>query len=105
MKNHAQRIKDRNRNTRRPNRAFALRPVALGVTLALCEVVSANPTAPKVAAGAASFQTSGSTLSVTNAPGTIINWGGFSIGAGETTRFLQPSASSAVLNRVVGPDG
>lgn len=31
---------------------------------------------------------------------TIINWQGFSIGAGETANFIQPGASSAVLNRV-----
>ncbi len=32
----------------------------------------------------------------------IINWQAFSIGAGELTRFLQPSASAVVLNRVTG---
>ena len=61
----------------------------------------ANPTGPAVAAGSASFSTSGSTLTVVNSNNTIINWQGFSIGAGETTRFNQPSASSTVLNRVV----
>ncbi len=35
-------------------------------------------------------------------PTAIINWQTFSIGAGETTTFLQPSAASAVLNRVLG---
>src|SRR5438552_3663857 len=44
------------------------------------------------------------TLNVTNSPGTIINWQGFSIGAGEVTHFIQQSSSSAVLNRVVGAD-
>src|SRR5262249_46909546 len=43
-------------------------------------------------------------LNVTNSPGAIINWQGFSIGAGETTRFIQQNAASSVLNRVVGPD-
>ncbi len=33
---------------------------------------------------------------------TIINWRTFSIGAGELTRFLQPSASAVALNRVTG---
>ena len=36
--------------------------------------------------------------------GAIINWRQFSIGAGESTQFVQPSAASAVLNRVTGPD-
>ncbi len=32
----------------------------------------------------------------------IIQWNSFSIGAGQTVKFQQPSASSATLNRVVG---
>ena len=83
---------------------FVLRPTAACVMLACAGYASANPTGPSIAAGAASFATAGKTLNVTNAPGTIINWQGFSIGVGETTRFLQQSASSAVLNRVVGGD-
>ncbi|HJQ61376.1 MAG TPA: filamentous hemagglutinin N-terminal domain-containing protein, partial [Burkholderiales bacterium] len=65
----------------------------------------ANPTGPQVVSGAASLQRPDSrTLSITNSPGTIINWQGFSIGAGELTRFIQQSPSSAVMNRVVGAD-
>ncbi len=64
----------------------------------------ANPVAPSVVAGQASFATAGKTLTVTNSPNAIINWQGFSIGAGELTRFQQQSAASAVLNRVVGQD-
>lgn len=79
----------------------------------LCAAVSAcfssplalaNPTGPAVAAGSASFATAGKTLTVTNTPSAIINWQGFSIGAGEATRFQQQSAASAVMNRVVGQD-
>lgn len=33
---------------------------------------------------------------------TVIHWQDFSIGAGETTRFIQPSNQSVILNRVVG---
>ena len=63
----------------------------------------ANPTGAQVVNGAVSFgRPNASTLSVTNSPGSIINWQGFSIGASEVTRFIQQSASSAVLNRVVG---
>jgi filamentous hemagglutinin family protein len=64
----------------------------------------ANPVAPAVVNGAANFATAGKSLTVTNTPNAIINWQAFSIGAGETTRFIQQSASSAVLNRVVGQD-
>ena len=64
----------------------------------------ANPTGPAVVSGSASFNAVGKNLTVTNSPNAIINWQGFSIGAGEATRFQQQSAASAVLNRVVGQD-
>ena len=64
----------------------------------------ANGTAPTVVAGQAKFSTLGGSLNITNSPGTIINWQGFSIGASETTRFIQQSAASSVLNRVIGSD-
>ena len=44
----------------------------------------ANPSAPIVNNGSASFHTQGKTLTVTNTPGAIINWQSFSISAGET---------------------
>jgi len=64
----------------------------------------ANPTGPQVVNGAASFNQSGSLLTVNNSNGAIINWNSFSIGASETTRFNQASASSSVLNRVIAND-
>jgi trimeric autotransporter adhesin len=64
----------------------------------------ANPTGPSVVSGTAAFNSVGKALTVTNSPNAIINWQGFSIGAGELTRFQQQSAASAVLNRVVGQD-
>ncbi|HEY8356223.1 MAG TPA: filamentous hemagglutinin N-terminal domain-containing protein, partial [Ramlibacter sp.] len=62
------------------------------------------PTSPTVVSGQASFQRAGSVYSITNTPGAILQWQGFSIGAGQTTRFLQQNAASTVLNRVVGQD-
>jgi len=62
----------------------------------------ANPMGGNVVNGQASFNTSGNTLTVTNTPGAIIHWQDFSIQQNEITRFAQQSASSAVLNRVVG---
>ena len=66
----------------------------------------ASPTGPTVAHGSAHFaRPDAATLDVTTTtPNAVINWQGFSIGAGETTRFTQPGASSAVLNRVTGSD-
>jgi len=79
-----------------------LKPVYAAILLAFTAPSAiANPVNPTVVSGSASFAASGNTLTVTNTPGTIINWQGFSIGATEITRFAQQSASSAVLNRVV----
>ena len=64
-----------------------------------------NPTGGAVSSGSATISSSGSTLTVNSSTSsTIINWNSFSVGAGETVRFNQPSASSTVLNRVTGPD-
>jgi large exoprotein involved in heme utilization and adhesion len=63
--------------------------------------VRANPTGQQVVNGTATFTTQGNTLTITNTPGAIINWQSFSIGTDEATRFVQQTASSAVLNRVL----
>ncbi|MBY0270150.1 MAG: filamentous hemagglutinin N-terminal domain-containing protein, partial [Burkholderiales bacterium] len=78
---------------------------ALAAAVAACfagNFVLANPTGPAVAQGQASFAQQGNTLTVTNTPGTVINWQGFSIAGNEIARFIQQSQSSSVLNRVVG---
>jgi len=65
---------------------------------------SANPAGAQVVNGQVSFAGQGSVLSITNSPGSIINWQSFSINPGETTRFIQQNAASAVLNRITGQD-
>ena len=78
--------------------------VALVSSLFAAPLAFGNPVGPAVVSGTASFATAGKSLTVTNSPSAIINWQGFSIGTGEATRFVQQSAASAVLNRVVGQD-
>ena len=69
------------------------------------QVATANPVAGSVVAGSASINSAGSTLTVTqNSNRAIVNWQGFSIGTGETTRFVQPGVNAAILNRVTGGD-
>ncbi len=75
---------------------------ALAVAACFASGAHANPANPTVVKGAANFTTAGNLLTITNTPNAIINWGSFSIGANEITKFVQQSASSAVLNRVVG---
>jgi filamentous hemagglutinin family protein len=65
--------------------------------------LSANPTGGVVAAGSASINTVPGTVTINQASNVaIINWATFSISAGELTKFVQPSSSSAALNRVLG---
>ncbi|MDP2825829.1 MAG: filamentous hemagglutinin N-terminal domain-containing protein, partial [Sulfuritalea sp.] len=64
----------------------------------------ALPVGAQVVNGTAGFNQVGNVLTVTNSNGAIINWQQFNIGAGQTARFVQPSASSSVLNRVLASD-
>jgi len=88
-------------NQRSKKPSFQLQPMCAAVLLAFSVNASANPNGGVVVNGGASFNTSGNTLTVTNTPGTIINWQDFSINSNEITHFAQQSASSAVLNRVI----
>lgn len=81
----------------------ASRIVAFCGTLGVCAVASANPLGPTVVHGNVGITTPGaSVLQITNSPGSVVDWQSFSIGAGETTRFIQENAASAILNRVTG---
>ena len=66
------------------------------------QLVSANPNGAQVVQGTASFSNpSANVLNINNSRNAIINWQSFNIGAGQTTNFIQPSATSSVLNRVI----
>ena len=78
--------------------------VAAALLVCAVQPAQANPVGGTVVNGQASFAASGNILTVTNTPGTIINWQGFSIGANEVTQFAQQTAASAVLNRVISND-
>src|SRR5262245_38355619 len=91
-------------------RRDTFRPKLIALSVAACFSLSvthssANPTGGRVTSGSATFTTSGNTLTVTNTANAIINWQSFSIGVNEITRFVQPSASSSVLNKVIGKNG
>lgn len=77
---------------------LVLKPLAVAWLTSL--PAFALPVAPVVVNGSASFSQSGNTLTVTNTPNAILNWGSFSIGQNELTRFVQQGSTSAVLNRV-----
>lgn len=84
-----------------------IKPKAIALAVATCfsaNAALANPVNPTVVSGTASFAQAGNILNITNSHNAIINWGSFSIGVNELTKFIQPSALSAVLNRVTGQD-
>ena len=67
-------------------------------------LLQANPTGGAVSSGSATIAGQGSpAVTINQASNTaIINWNTFSIGSGELTKFIQPSSTSAALNRVLG---
>ncbi|MBP6785031.1 MAG: filamentous hemagglutinin N-terminal domain-containing protein, partial [Verrucomicrobiales bacterium] len=88
-----------------PTLRSASRMIVLALLSALLVpgTLRANPSGGEVAAGVAGITSQGSTLTITQGSDrAIINWQDFSIAAGQTTQFLQPSSTSAMLNRVMG---
>ena len=81
----------------------ALTGVAPRAGLAAPISASVLPTGGTIVKGAGSISTSGTTLTVDQTTQRLIaDWQSFSIGAGNTVRFVQPSSDSVALNRVVG---
>ena len=91
-------------SARKPGQIRLSTTFGAAILFVFTQAVQANPVGGSVVNGSAGFATSGNTLTVTNTPGTIINWQGFSINPNEVTNFAQQSAASTVLNRVVGSD-
>ena len=88
-------------------RAGAVMRNALLAALVLASgPVVANPEGGTVSAGDAVISGEGTArvLVTQTSERTLIDWQRFSIGAGETTRFIQPDASALAANRVVGAD-
>ncbi len=89
----------------RAAQTFALQPLALAVLMAWAPAW-AGPDGAQVVAGQATVsQTApGQQLITQGTAKAVIDWQGFSIGANESVRIQQPTASSVLLNRVVGTD-
>ncbi|NBQ56388.1 MAG: filamentous hemagglutinin N-terminal domain-containing protein, partial [Verrucomicrobia bacterium] len=83
---------------------LAVRWVMLGCALHFAlhsNPAFANPMGAQVVAGGAQIENAGSVVNITQTTDrAVINWQGFSIAGHEVTNFIQPNASSAVLNRV-----
>lgn len=74
--------------------------VAAFLSAAFASEAHANPATPTVTSGTATFSQQGNQLNITASHNAFITWPSFTIAAGETTRFIQPSAASVVWNRI-----
>ena len=80
----------------------AIAAIAAGVLLSSPSAY-ALPTDGQITVGAGTIAASGAKMTVTQQTGKMaVNWQSFNITNGEKVQFVQPSASSVVLNRVVG---
>lgn len=86
--------------------ATTLSATVLATALLLDNAMAAElPTGGNVVAGTGQISQSGTTLTVNQGSSNlVINWNSFSVGAGHTVNFVQPSAQAAAFNRVVGSD-
>jgi len=83
-------------------RTFLLTPLAWASVAALAQTL---PTGGSISQGNGSLAVNGGTLTVKQTSDRMVaDWQSFSIGAGNTVRFVQPSRSSVALNRVLGSD-
>ncbi len=63
------------------------------------------PTGGTLVAGTGSIASDGTAMTIVQSTQKMaIDWQGFSIGSGNSVQFVQPSASSVALNRVLGAD-
>lgn len=84
---------------------FKIKPLilALALLIGMPNIVSANPEGGTVVAGNAQITNDNNNLIINQQTAkAIIDWNSFSIGSNERTQFIQPSASSIILNRVTG---
>ncbi len=79
--------------------------LALTLAVALSPPLLAAPVNGVVTAGQASIASNGASMTIEQASQHVaLDWQSFSIGRGETVRFVQPNSSAVALNRVVGTD-
>lgn len=81
-------------------RVGALSLIAGSVLVLGAPPALAGPEGARVVQGQANIQRQGGLTTITAGNNAIINYRSFDVHAGETVRFVQPGATSRVLNRV-----
>ncbi len=89
------------------SKARLLARIALALSTALCPIgamADTLPTGGNVVGGSAQITTpSAGNMAITqHSDRAVVNWDGFSIGAGNRVDITQPGVDSAILNRVTG---
>jgi filamentous hemagglutinin family protein len=83
-------------------KVFLLSPLAWACVAAMAQSL---PTGGVIVQGAGKVSTTGNAMVIDQSTNRMVaDWQSFSIGAGNSVRFNQPSSSSVALNRVVGGD-
>ncbi|MFC7288506.1 filamentous hemagglutinin N-terminal domain-containing protein [Herminiimonas glaciei] len=83
------------------------RAAAVTLGLASLSVMAADvlPTGGNVVAGNAAISQSGSAMTINQTTNkAVIDWQSFSVGQNNSVTFIQPTATSVALNRVLGTD-
>ena len=84
---------------------FELKALAVSLMLSFGGTAFAAPAGGVVTAGSATINSgAGNTLITQTTQNAAINWLSFNIAAGESVKFVQPTANSVALNRVLGSD-
>ena len=92
------------RNTANAPR-FVRNTLCASLLLCIASTAQAGPLDGVVRSGIATITTNGPATTITQSTSNVvINWQGFSIGGGESVRFVQPGSTSVALNRVLGAD-
>ena len=83
----------------------ALTGVAPRPAVSAAALGSVLPTGATVVKGSGSVSVSGADMTVNQTSQRLVtDWQSFSIGSGNSVRFVQPSSSSVALNRITGDD-
>lgn len=87
-----------------------LNPFLVGASLSgltlLSSVAFAGPAGSNIVGGTGAINTSSLTTTIQqNSPSLAINWNSFDINRDDIVNFIQPSASSIALNRILSSNG
>lgn len=95
------------KKTKASNRDSAPSLISVGALLLISHSVFAAdlPTNGSIVSGQVAIEQQANVMNITQSTNkAAVNWQSFDVGKNNTVNFIQPSASSAILNRVIGSD-